>query len=126
MQGIQRYVVFTFLALGILAWATFARLFSAIFFAAGVTDTVILGSNFTLSTLIGMITGVVGAWVAYRRPQVYEFTSEVVAELKKVTWPSKKETQTATVVVIITSVVMAFIMGVFDQIWAEATGIIYK
>jgi preprotein translocase subunit SecE len=43
-----------------------------------------------------------------------EFLEECWAELKKVHWPSRKETQAATLVVIIGVVVVAVYLGLVD------------
>lgn len=125
MQGNQRYVIFSFMAGGILLWATFAKLFAAVAWAADVPDTAILGNQFTTSTLLGLIVGVGATLFALRHAKTYSYSEEVVAELRKVTWPSRKETQTATVVVIVTTLIIAAILGLFDLVWSQLTGIIY-
>jgi preprotein translocase subunit SecE len=43
-----------------------------------------------------------------------EFLEECWAELKKVHWPSRKETQAATLVVIIGVMIVALYLGVVD------------
>jgi len=43
-----------------------------------------------------------------------EFLEECWAELKKVHWPSRKETQAATVAVIVGVVIVAAYLGVVD------------
>ena len=43
-----------------------------------------------------------------------QFLEECWSELKKVHWPSRKETQAATVVVIIGVVIVALYLGVVD------------
>lgn len=43
-----------------------------------------------------------------------QFLREVKAELKKVTWPSKKQTLGSTAVVIIVVMVISFFLGVVD------------
>ena len=43
-----------------------------------------------------------------------EFVEECWAELKKVHWPSRKETQAATLVVIIGVMIVALYLGVVD------------
>ena len=63
---------------------------------------------------------------AYRDERVNGFSSEVIGELKKVTWPGKKETQTATVVVLWTAAILSVVMFVYDSVWAKVTGLIYK
>jgi preprotein translocase SecE subunit len=119
-------VTFAFLALGLLAAMTLSRLLAGLFFVLGVGDAPLLGSQFTTTTLVGGLAGLAGAWYTYRHPKANEYASEVVGELKKVTWPGKKETQSATVVVIITTIIMAVVMALFDQLWGSATGVIYK
>lgn len=57
---------------------------------------------------------------------VKDFLREVRIELKKVTWPSRKETIAATAMVIILSVVVAFFLGLLDVGLAKAVGIILK
>jgi preprotein translocase subunit SecE len=43
-----------------------------------------------------------------------QFFREVRVELKKVTWPSRKETIAATSVVLITVILVAFFLGIVD------------
>ena len=43
-----------------------------------------------------------------------EFTHEVLAEFRKVTWPSRQELINSTVVVIAVTVVIAFFLGGVD------------
>jgi preprotein translocase subunit SecE len=57
---------------------------------------------------------------------VKDFLREVRIELKKVTWPSRKETIAATGMVIILSVLVAFFLGLLDVGLAKAVGIILK
>ena len=45
-----------------------------------------------------------------------EFLEECWAELKKVHWPSRKETQAATLVVIIGVVVVSLYLGLLDLV----------
>ena len=47
-----------------------------------------------------------------------EFLEECWAELKKVHWPVRKETQAATIVVIIAVVIVALYLGVVDAVLA--------
>ena len=44
-----------------------------------------------------------------------EFLEECWAELKKVHWPSRKETQAATVVVLIGVIIVALYLGLVDS-----------
>lgn len=51
--------------------------------------------------------------------QGVQFLSEAKNELKKVSWPSRKETTGITWVVIATSFVMAIYLGVVDWLLAQ-------
>jgi preprotein translocase subunit SecE len=63
-----------------------------------------------------------GQWIG----QIKDFFREVRIELKKVTWPSRKETIAATVMVISLSVLVAFFLGLLDVGLAKAVGTILK
>jgi preprotein translocase subunit SecE len=61
----------------------------------------------------------------YRNERVYGLATEVAAELKKVTWPNAKETRSATIVVIVMTIISASILGLFDLVWGKVTQLIY-
>ena len=46
--------------------------------------------------------------------RVQEFVREVLAEFRKVTWPSRQELMNSTAVVIVVTVVLAFFLGGVD------------
>jgi len=47
------------------------------------------------------------------------FVQEVLAEFRKVTWPSRQELINSTVVVIVVTVVLAFFLGAVDIVLAR-------
>jgi len=51
--------------------------------------------------------------------RLIDFLGEVKAEMKKVTWPTWIEVFSSTVVVIITTLLFAVIIGVWDKILME-------
>jgi preprotein translocase subunit SecE len=63
--------------------------------------------------------------VAWKNEQVFTLASEVAGELRKVTWPSRKETVSSTIIVIITTIIASLLLGVFDGLWAWVTRMIY-
>ncbi len=77
-------------------------------------------------TATALVAGGAVVLSLYRNEKIHRIANEVVGELTKVTWPSRKETQVATVVVIITSLIAAAIIGVFDAAWSWLTDFIYK
>jgi len=57
----------------------------------------------------------------WRHPKVNRLAIEIVGELSKVTWPTRKELSVSTVVVIVVSIIAAIILGLFDLFWSWAT-----
>jgi preprotein translocase subunit SecE len=72
--------------------------------------------------------GLAAKWVGKNQwiGQVKDFFREVRIELKKVTWPSRKETIAATGMVIFLSVLVAFFLGLLDVGLAKAVGTILR
>ena len=89
----------------------------------------ILGYFFKPSDLLvlPLALGVAGVatYVSWRNKNLFTKCQEIVLELMRVTWPTRKETSAATVVVIITVIIFSMFLGLFDMIWSWATGIIY-
>ena len=54
------------------------------------------------------------------------FFQEVSVELKKVSWPTRQQTVSATLVVITVSVIVAFFLGIVDIVLARIVGSIMK
>ena len=52
--------------------------------------------------------------------RIREFVLEVLAEFRKVTWPSRAELVNSTVVVIVVTVALAFFLGGVDVVLARA------
>ncbi|MCC6747409.1 MAG: preprotein translocase subunit SecE [Deltaproteobacteria bacterium] len=72
-----------------------------------------------------LVAGVV-SFMAWRNQVWFTRASEIILELAKVTWPTRKETSAATLVVIVTVIVFSLILGLFDLFWSWATGIVYS
>ena len=74
--------------------------------------------------LSGILIAAVATWAIYRREPSQQGASEVVAELRKVTWPTRKETSQATMVVIVFVIVAAMFLQIFDFFWSKVTSYI--
>ncbi len=79
-----------------------------------------------VATFVSLAIGAGVTLALYRHEKVKRVATEVVGELSKVTWPSREETQVSTVVVIVTSLIAAMIIGAFDAAWSTITDLIYK
>jgi preprotein translocase subunit SecE len=81
-------------------------------------------SDLMLNAIAALLALIIGV-IAYRNDRIYTLAYEVASELRKVTWPTKKETQVSTVVVIIMVLVSTLILGGFDAVWSAVTSSIY-
>lgn len=54
------------------------------------------------------------------------FATDVVDELKKVTWPSRSETVRLTIIVIIVSLIIGLYVGIIDILLAKGLELITK
>jgi preprotein translocase SecE subunit len=60
------------------------------------------------------------AWlVLYRHEQANQFMNEVMVELSRVSWPTQKETVSATFIVIIMVLVSSMVLGLLDYVWTD-------
>lgn len=55
-----------------------------------------------------------------------QFIREVIAELKKVSWPTRQETVKLTIVVIVLSILVGAFIGVLDITFLKITTLLFK
>jgi len=56
--------------------------------------------------------------------KITQFIKEAKIELKKVTWPTPKQTMASTAVVLILVFILSIILGIFDFVLAKAVKLI--
>lgn len=76
--------------------------------------------------VLGIGAASIGTLVFWRKKETFAKATDIVAELSKVTWPTRKETSAATIVVIVTVIIASLFLGLFDMVWSWATGVIYS
>lgn len=124
MGGVARYVNLSFVGVGLLSWVILGGFMAWLLGLFGASwNAPLLGVNFRVADLLGML-GAIGA-VIYLRRRYTGWALEVGNELARVTWPTFQETKLATIVVIITTIIISLILGLFDYIWAWLTSLIY-
>lgn len=121
----KKWILLSYTIISLLVWITFAKFFSAIFGWFNINDLNILGPQFKLSTLIGLVITLGALIFAVKSPVIMTLSDEIIVELRKVSWPTKRETYYSTLVVIITVLIMSVILGLFDAIWLKVTNLIY-
>jgi preprotein translocase SecE subunit len=70
---------------------------------------------------IGLGLASIATLLAFKNRALFQGAEEVIGELEKVAWPSRKETSVNTVVVLVTVTVAALILSAFDGIWSFVT-----
>jgi len=121
-----RIVVIGYIALAVLGGFFFEATLQEVFSRTGIPDQQLLGDSWTLTAVLGF--GISLALTAYGwiRTDWRGAAFEVAQEMRKTTWPSKAETYSSTIAVIVCSIVIAIFLGVFDFGWAEVTSHIYE
>jgi preprotein translocase subunit SecE len=66
---------------------------------------------------VSLVAGTIFFLALYRHEQANQYMNEVMVELSRVTWPTQKDTISATVVVIIMVVISGIILGFLDYLW---------
>jgi preprotein translocase subunit SecE len=118
-----RVVAIGLVVLGILSGLFLEHVLLAAFSGWHVTQPLTrpLWGDWTWSSFIGL--GVAGAAALYLwvTPKTKEVALDIVAELRKVSWPGWAETRAATVAVIVASLIAAVLLGMFDVFWQFLT-----
>lgn len=126
-MGVTRYVNMSFVAIGLISWIILADTagFMLDVFGTG-WNRPLIGVNFRMADLIGLVTAILFTIWLRRHERVSTYAMEVGNELSKVKWPTWNETKLATIVVIITTIIISLILGGFDYVWSALSGLIYE
>jgi preprotein translocase subunit SecE len=117
--GLERWVQLAFVAAALLLIWLADHLISGIWYLFADPDEVLVSVG-------AVAVGILGAILLYRNLPAYTLVHDVVEELSKVTWPTRKETSQATVVVVVTSLIAALMLFTFDSLWSAVTDLVYK
>ena len=80
-----------------------------------------LWNDWTWSSFIGLAIAGGAALYIWMTPKLRDVALDIVAELRKVSWPGLPETRAATVAVIVASLIAAALLGLFDVCWQFLT-----
>jgi preprotein translocase subunit SecE len=118
----QRWVVLSFIVTTVLtAWTVQAASVSA-FAQFAIPDSRVGPVN--LSTILGLVAGVVALLGLLRSQRAVTFTDEVIDELAKVTWPTREETIRASYTVVVTTLMVAVLLGLYDFVWKNLADLV--
>lgn len=81
--------------------------------------------NELLAQLVAIGIALVGTLLAWRRRDWFKFTTEVVVEISQVTWPTRAEIRSATIIVIVMTLICSLLLFGMDQVWSNVTDLLY-
>lgn len=58
-------------------------------------------------------------FLLWRNDRANQYTHEVVVELGRVTWPTQKDTASATFIVIVMVLISGVVLGLLDYVWTK-------
>ncbi|HWU43045.1 MAG TPA: preprotein translocase subunit SecE, partial [Bdellovibrio sp.] len=108
----QSLVNFAFVMLSFLAYYVTNSIFEVL---AGTFGAVArLHDNVTVKHGVPVAIGLIAFFVLFLNPKSQTWADESIAELRKVVWPSRKDTIAMTTVVCVMVVVCGIALGLFD------------
>ena len=123
MAGDQKWINLSFVAAaGVLAWVLNQSLLIVVRYGR-IQNPTVLGVVSASAIVSVVVCGAFVLWYA-RREKVQSFMHEVFDEMKKVVWPPKKNAYFSTIVVLVSCVIMAVILGLFDWLCANLVGLV--
>jgi preprotein translocase subunit SecE len=120
----KRIVAIAYVLAAIALGIFLEKVVELVFGAAGWNDTAVF-SDWTLSTVIGFALAGAVAIAGWRLPRTQQVSLEIALELRRVSWPSMRETRASTLAVIVASFIAAIILGFFDSVWSWLSSQIY-
>lgn len=120
----QRYVILCFIVGAVLTGMVVQSAVVSALAQATMPDARILGGILSESTAAALVAGGATFFLLLRNHQAVRFTDEVIGELAKVTWPTREEAVQATSTVIVTTVLIAVLLGVYDIVWKNLADLV--
>ena len=121
----KRYVAIFYVLAAIALGMTLEKIFQGLFSYARWNDATVLVEGWTVASALGFLVAAVVAALVWRLPRTQTLSLEVALELKRVTWPSLRETRAATIAVVVASFIASIILGIFDFIWGRLSALVY-
>jgi len=133
--GIQKYVLASYFAAGMLGAYILGRFLHAIWAYVAIRDWFSQGvpalaaipdeSKLTYATVFSGVVALLVVIRCYKSDGIRGWVNDVAGELAKVKWPSKKETTSSTITVIATATVAMTYLALLDRLWGFVTNLVY-
>ena len=101
------------------SWLIFRQVFNAAwdFFRLPIQESLPIG----IPEILAFVSAVAVFVILRRQAKVQEFGMEVLSELSKVTWPTRKETVISTGVIMVMVGIASVLLFFFDTAWGTLT-----
>ena len=120
----SRLVLAFFLSSTLLVAIIYSKVLAAVMRLAGLTDTQMLGRDFTQSTMLALAFTVVTLLYTLKATSAKGFIDQVSEELVKVTWPTFDESKANTTNTIVVTLIIGAILFSFDTIFGGLTDLL--
>lgn len=120
----KRYVVIFYALATVVVGFFLERVLEKVFAALRLNDASLF-AGYTVTTVVGFGIAIAAAFTIWRVSRTRTLSLQVAEELRRVTWPSWRETRAATLAVILASAVAAVVLGIFDFVWSWLSQRIY-
>jgi preprotein translocase subunit SecE len=87
-------------------------------------DTRLMGNYVTVTSVIACVTTIALIAQAYRKQDTFDYISEIITELQRVTWPRFEEVKRSTLIVILFTIFVSAYLAGFDWIWKNVTDLL--
>ncbi len=125
MGSDKKWIYLSFIVGALLLSWVFDQFLKLVLGYAQISNPIIMGV--LPATTVGAVVAMgIFAYFYCRQEKVQVFSGEVLQELRKVTWPSKDGSYKSTIVVLVTVIIMAAILGVFDWICNRLVALILQ
>lgn len=120
----NRFLTLVFTGFFVLLAVTLGKAASLLWDVASLPGMDLVPGQLSVAAAIGIGLAAISVFLVYRDLRARTYVEEVIQELALVAWPTWKETQKSTVVVIIFSLVLGgFLFGI-DKVWSFLTNLI--
>jgi preprotein translocase subunit SecE len=121
MQSERKWILLSYVVVTLLASWVLGRVLSMVVQIVQVRNPLVMGV-LPATALIAVVVMGISGYLYFRQPKVENFSSEVLQEMKKVTWPPRRNTYVSTLVVLICVIIAAGILGLYDVICTKIIG----
>lgn len=119
MNSNKKYLDLAFGVISLIVWAVFRQLitFGWEFLRLPIYESLPVG----IPDIISFVFAIAAFLILKRNVKVTEFGLEVISELLKVTWPTRKETVISTGVIVVMVGIASVMMFLIDTVWGTLT-----